>query len=64
MEEIAATFRGAEIPEGFGMAAAEVFRRVPHQVPHGDATDLYTVLRDLTGEEPSRRVAAAPECGP
>ena len=64
MEEIAATFRGADIPEGFGMAAAEVFRRVPRQEPHGDATDLYTVLGDLTGDAPSRRVAAAPECGP
>ncbi len=50
MEEIAATFRGADIPEGFGMAAAEVFRRVPRQEPRGDATDLYTVLDELRAE--------------
>ena len=51
MEEVAATFRGANIPDGFGQAAAEVFRRVPRQEPRGDATDLNTVLGDLTGEE-------------
>ena len=51
MEEVAATFRGANIPDGFGRAAAVVFRRVPRQEPRGDATDLSTVIGDLTGEE-------------
>jgi 3-hydroxyisobutyrate dehydrogenase-like beta-hydroxyacid dehydrogenase len=51
MEEIAATFRGAGLPDGFGLAAADVFRRVPPQAPRGDATDLDKVLDDLRAEE-------------
>lgn len=51
MEEIAATFRGADIPDGFGTAAAEVYRRVPRQEPCGDQADLIRVLDDLAGRE-------------
>jgi len=47
MEEIAATFATAGLPEGFGKGAAEVYRRVPRNTPQGDASDLKQVLDDL-----------------
>jgi hypothetical protein len=49
MEEMAATFREANVPDGFGLAAAEVYRRVPRQEPTDNDADLRKVLDDLTG---------------
>ena len=48
MEEIAATFAGAGLPDGFHRAAAELFRRTPRidGAPADEAT-LDTVLRGL-----------------
>jgi len=43
MEEIAATMGAAGLPEGFGLAAAEIYRRSPH----AEATALDAVLEAL-----------------
>jgi hypothetical protein len=48
MDEVAATFSGANLPDGFGQAAAEIYRSVPRQQPLGDGSDLGKVLKDLT----------------
>ena len=48
MEEIAATFAAAGLPDGFHRAAAELFRRAPHlDGAHADDATLDAVLRDL-----------------
>jgi len=47
MEEIAATFSKAGLPEEFGKGAADVYRRVQRNVPTGDSSDLKRVLDDL-----------------
>jgi 3-hydroxyisobutyrate dehydrogenase-like beta-hydroxyacid dehydrogenase len=39
MEEIARTFAAAELPSGFHEAAAEVYRRTPHEEPQGEAEE-------------------------
>jgi 3-hydroxyisobutyrate dehydrogenase-like beta-hydroxyacid dehydrogenase len=39
MEEIARTFAAAELPSGFHEAAAEIYRRTPHEEPHGEAEE-------------------------
>jgi hypothetical protein len=36
MEEIAETFVAAGLPDGFHRAAAEIYRRSPHEQPVGD----------------------------
>ena len=47
MEEIAATMGAASLPEGFGLAAAEIYRRAPH-----DAKDsLDAVLDALSADK-------------
>jgi Domain of unknown function (DUF1932)/NAD binding domain of 6-phosphogluconate dehydrogenase len=54
MEEIAATFGAAGLPEGFHLAAAAVFRKAPHA--DTEATDdamLDTVLEALTADVPA-----------
>ena len=53
MEEIAATFGAAGLPDQFHLAAAEVYRRSPHD-PNGKADDatVRQVLAGLVGEEP------------
>jgi 3-hydroxyisobutyrate dehydrogenase-like beta-hydroxyacid dehydrogenase len=50
MEEIAATFDSVDLPDGFHLAAAEVFRRSPRL---GDAA-LDDVLRELAAGEARR----------
>jgi 3-hydroxyisobutyrate dehydrogenase-like beta-hydroxyacid dehydrogenase len=48
MEEIAATFASADQPDGFHLAAAEVFRRVPRlEDPEADEQTLELGLRAL-----------------
>jgi 3-hydroxyisobutyrate dehydrogenase-like beta-hydroxyacid dehydrogenase len=48
MEEIAATFAAAGLPDGFHLAAAELFRRSPRlDEPHADEATLDAVLRGL-----------------
>jgi 3-hydroxyisobutyrate dehydrogenase-like beta-hydroxyacid dehydrogenase len=47
MEEIAATFASASLPEGFHLAAAEIFAQTPHRDAPG-AGDLDAVLAALT----------------
>jgi 3-hydroxyisobutyrate dehydrogenase-like beta-hydroxyacid dehydrogenase len=48
MDEVAATFAGAGLPDGFHQAAAEVFRRSPRRSPTGDKRlDVEQVLSDL-----------------
>jgi 3-hydroxyisobutyrate dehydrogenase-like beta-hydroxyacid dehydrogenase len=47
MNEIADTFSGAGLPDGFHRAAAEVYRRSPHGTGDGDVVDL--VLSALGG---------------
>ncbi len=48
MEEIAATFAAADLPDGFGRAAAEIFRRSPRLRPSGVAArDAAAVLDAL-----------------
>ena len=37
MEEIARTFAAADLPPGFHEAAAEIYRRTPHEEPEGEA---------------------------
>ncbi len=54
MDEIATTFREASVPAGFAQAAAEVYRRVPHQEPIGDDADLRKVLDGLWADESGR----------
>jgi hypothetical protein len=50
MDEVAATFAGAGLPDGFHRAAAEVFRRSPRRTPTGDERiDVEQVLSDLLG---------------
>jgi hypothetical protein len=39
MEEIARTFAAADLPPGFHEAAAEIYRRTPHEEPEGKAED-------------------------
>ncbi len=48
MEEIAATFAAAGLPEGFHLAAAETFRRAPRSAAPGDDA-LAAVLDALSG---------------
>lgn len=48
MDEIGAAFAGVGLPDGFGSAAAEVYRRVPRRTPTNDSGDLEAVLSDLT----------------
>jgi Domain of unknown function (DUF1932) len=43
MEEIAATFADAGLPDGFHRAAAEVYRRAP-RIAAADAVDLDRVI--------------------
>jgi len=50
MEEIAATFEGAGLPDGFHLAAAEVFRRAPH----AEDAALDEVLRALNPKAEAR----------
>ena len=48
MEEIAATFAAAGLPDGFHLAAAEVCRRSPRlDEPHADEATLDAVLRGV-----------------
>ena len=48
MEEIAAEFAAAGLPDGFHLAAAELFRRAPRlDDPHADEATLDAVLREL-----------------
>lgn len=48
MEEIAATFAAAGLPDGFHLAAAELFRRSPRlDEPRADEATLDAVLRGL-----------------
>ena len=47
MEEIAATFAGATLPEGFHLAAAEIYARAPHREEADDAA-VDSVLSALT----------------
>jgi 3-hydroxyisobutyrate dehydrogenase-like beta-hydroxyacid dehydrogenase len=49
MEEIASTFASVGLPDGFHLAAAEVFRRAPHLESTDAALD--EVLEALTGDE-------------
>jgi 3-hydroxyisobutyrate dehydrogenase-like beta-hydroxyacid dehydrogenase len=45
MEEIAATFGGAGLPDGFHLAAADIYRRLPR--PDGQTTDGPGLLDDV-----------------
>jgi predicted dinucleotide-binding enzyme len=48
MEEIAATFAAAGLPDGFHLAAAELFRRSPRlHEPRADEATLDAVLRGI-----------------
>src|SRR5882757_5351357 len=48
MEEVAATFADAGLPDGFHQAAAQVYRRTPRRSPTGDMhIDVDQVLSDL-----------------
>jgi Domain of unknown function (DUF1932) len=47
MAEIAATMGAAGLPEGFGQAAAEIYRRAPHDAEVG----LDAVLDALSGDK-------------
>jgi len=50
MEEVAATFADAGLPDGFHQAAAQVYRRTPRRSPTGDNhIDVDQVLSDLLG---------------
>ncbi len=50
MEEIAAEFAAAGLPDGFHLAAAELFRRSPRlDDPHADEATLDAVLRGIAG---------------
>ena len=50
MEEIASTFAAAGLPDGFHLAAAEIFRRSPRlDDPHPDDATLDAVMRGLAG---------------
>jgi 3-hydroxyisobutyrate dehydrogenase-like beta-hydroxyacid dehydrogenase len=53
MEEIAATFRSARLPDGFHLAAAEIYRR-PDRDEHAaaDPATLESVLEALNAREP------------
>jgi hypothetical protein len=58
MEEIAATFRGAGLPDGFAVAAAEMYRRSPRRPQDGgpppDASlVLDTLSSPSTGDPPA-----------
>jgi 3-hydroxyisobutyrate dehydrogenase-like beta-hydroxyacid dehydrogenase len=51
MDEIAATFAATDLPDGFGRAAAEIFRRSPHLRPSGvPARDTSVVLDALLSD--------------
>lgn len=51
MEQIASTFASAELPSGFHLAAADVFRRSPRlDAMHADEATLDRVLAALTGQ--------------
>jgi 3-hydroxyisobutyrate dehydrogenase-like beta-hydroxyacid dehydrogenase len=56
MEQIAATFASASLPDGFHQAAAEIFRRVP-RVDDGAAGEPFD--RVLAGLRATRRVAGS-----
>ena len=47
MEEIAETFAASDLPDGFHQAAAEIYRRVPHE-DGGDDDSLERVLASLS----------------
>lgn len=47
MEEVAATFASAGLPDGFHRAAADVFRRVPRRAGHDPADALQYALSGL-----------------
>lgn len=49
MEEIAATFTGANLPGGFHEAAAEVYRRLEHYLDASAIPDTEALLADLLG---------------
>ena len=50
MEEIAAEFAAAGLPDGFHLAAAELFRRSPRlEAPRADEATLDAVLRGIAG---------------
>ena len=51
MEEIAATFRSGEIPDGFHLAAAEIYRRMAG-LKGRSPLDSDTILRTLVAEAP------------
>jgi hypothetical protein len=55
MEEIAATFRGAGVPDGFHTAAEEVYRRLAHLKDAPATPALEDVLAALLqpGEPPA-----------
>ena len=46
MEEIAQTFAASDLPDGFHQAAAEIYRRVPHEDVDDDS--LQRVLDSLS----------------
>jgi 3-hydroxyisobutyrate dehydrogenase-like beta-hydroxyacid dehydrogenase len=53
MEQIAATFRSAGLPDGFHRAAAEVYARPPRdELARADAATLARVLQALAAEDP------------
>jgi 3-hydroxyisobutyrate dehydrogenase-like beta-hydroxyacid dehydrogenase len=51
MEEIAATMGAAGLPEGFHLAAAEIYRRAPHDAEAGLDTVLDALSADKGGPE-------------
>jgi 3-hydroxyisobutyrate dehydrogenase-like beta-hydroxyacid dehydrogenase len=50
MEEIAATFSGAGLPDGFHLAAHELYQRIAHFKNADDTPELMAVLTALMGE--------------
>jgi 3-hydroxyisobutyrate dehydrogenase-like beta-hydroxyacid dehydrogenase len=54
MDQIAATFRAAGLPDGFHRAAAEIYARPPRdEMAQADAATLARVLQALAAEDPS-----------
>jgi 3-hydroxyisobutyrate dehydrogenase-like beta-hydroxyacid dehydrogenase len=52
MDEIAATFEGSGLPDGFHRAAAEIYRRSPRRTPTGDKDlDVDQVMSDLLASQ-------------
>jgi 3-hydroxyisobutyrate dehydrogenase-like beta-hydroxyacid dehydrogenase len=50
MHEIAATFKGAGLPDGFHQAAAEVYERLATFKDHTESPSIEAVLKALNGE--------------